>query len=156
MDLWSEIEKNMKWIALAAVVLFAIFSVVSSWGGGGGVSASASHILVSTEDEVDDLLAQLLKTDDGSDAQLKLFADLAKEHSKCPSGSRGGGALGSFGRGQMVPEFDKVVFEEAVGKIHKVKTQFGWHLVLTTKRTDPTADKTTADDPAEADDKKEL
>ncbi|ETV99671.1 hypothetical protein H310_07737 [Aphanomyces invadans] len=153
MDVWSEVEKNMKWIALAAVVLFAIFSMVSSWGGGGGVSASASHILVSTEDEVDDLLAQLHKTADGSEAQLKLFAELAKAHSKCPSGSRGGGALGSFGRGQMVPEFDKVVFEEAVGKIHKVKTQFGWHLVLTTQRTDPNEK---APDAAEEEDKKDL
>ncbi|KAF0691713.1 Aste57867_17125 [Aphanomyces stellatus] len=153
MDLWNEIEGNMKWIVLASVVLFALFSVVSSWGGGGGgVTASASHILVPTEEQVDDLFAQLHKTADGSDEQLKLFSDLAKKYSKCPSGARGGGALGSFGRGQMVPEFDRVVFEDAVGKIHKVKTQFGWHLVLTTSRTDPDAGA----DAEEEEDKKEL
>ncbi|CAK4635400.1 hypothetical protein LEN26_010291 [Aphanomyces euteiches] len=154
MELVSFVENNMKWIVLAAVVLFALFNIVSSWGGGGGASASASHILVNTEDEVDDLLAQLHKTADGSDAQLKLFADLAKTHSKCPSGARGGGALGTFGRGQMVPEFDKVVFEEAVGKIHKVKTQFGWHLVLTTERNDPNAKQEEA--AVAEEDKKEL
>ena len=58
------------------------------------------------------------------------FADAAKEHSSCPSGQRGGN-LGDFGRGQMVPEFDKAVFELEVGEVTKtpVKTQFGYHLI---------------------------
>ncbi len=63
--------------------------------------ASARHILVSSEDECNDLKQQII---DGSD-----FADLASAHSQCPSGKQGGD-LGSFSLGQMVPEFDTVVF----------------------------------------------
>ena len=64
------------------------------------------------------------------------FADLAKAHSKCPSGSEGG-ELGEFRPGQMVPEFDKVVFSAPVGVVQgPVKTQFGYHLVEVTSRTD--------------------
>ena len=63
--------------------------------------------------------------EDGSD-----FAELAKAHSKCPSGQQGG-ALGEFSQGQMVPKFDQVVFNEEVGKVHgPVKTQFGYHTCL--------------------------
>ena len=63
------------------------------------------------------------------------FAELAQAHSACPSG-RKGGDLGEFTHGQMVPEFDKVAFEQEVGTVSEpVKTQFGYHLVLTTKKT---------------------
>ncbi len=63
------------------------------------------------------------------------FADLAKEHSQCPSGAKGGD-LGTFGPGQMVPEFDTVVFSDAVGQVHgPVQTQFGYHLIEITSRT---------------------
>ncbi|KAL4086067.1 hypothetical protein PRIC1_014689 [Phytophthora ramorum] len=92
--------------------------------------ARASHILVPTEEECDEILKELEQSDD-LEAD---FARLAKERSKCPS-SRKGGDLGSFGRGQMVPEFDKVAFESPVGEVHKVQTQFGWHLVLITDRS---------------------
>ena len=62
------------------------------------------------------------------------FAALAKQHSQCPSGQQGGD-LGEFGQGQMVPEFDKVVFHEEVNVVHgPIKTQFGFHLVEVTKR----------------------
>ena len=48
-----------------------------------------------------------------------------------------GGSLGSFSPKQMVPEFDKVVFNEAVGVIHgPIKTQFGSHLILIESRDD--------------------
>lgn len=95
------------------------------------IQAHASHILVDTEAQADELNAQLSAT-----ANLSvMFAKLAKEHSKCPSG-RKGGDLGVFGRGQMVPEFDKVAFGGEIGVVHKVKTQFGWHLVLVTRRID--------------------
>jgi peptidyl-prolyl cis-trans isomerase C len=90
-------------------------------------TASARHILVPTEQECLDLKA---KIDGGED-----FAALAKKHSKCPSG-RSGGDLGSFGPGQMVKEFDTVVFNEAVGEVHgPVKTQFGYHLLEVTSRS---------------------
>lgn len=90
--------------------------------------ASARHILVDTESECEDLKNQI---EDGAD-----FAELAKAHSKCPSGGRGG-ALGEFSPGQMVREFDEVVFNESVGGVHgPVKTQFGYHLIQVTERSE--------------------
>jgi peptidyl-prolyl cis-trans isomerase C len=89
--------------------------------------ATASHILVTTEKECLELKAKL---DKGA-----AFDSLAKQHSSCPSGQRGGD-LGEFGPGQMVKEFDDVVFSAAVGEVHgPVKTQFGYHLLKITKRT---------------------
>ncbi len=90
-------------------------------------SASARHILVNSEDECLKLKKEI---EDGTD-----FAESAKKHSKCPSGAEGG-ALGEFHPGQMVPEFDKVVFNEEIGKVHgPIKTQFGYHLIEITSRT---------------------
>ena len=57
------------------------------------------------------------------------FAVEAKEHSDCPSGAEGG-SLGWFGRGMMVPEFDKVAFEMKKGEVSGVvSTQFGYHII---------------------------
>ena len=57
------------------------------------------------------------------------FAAEAKEHSDCPSGAEGG-SLGWFGRGMMVPEFDKVAFEMKKGEVSGVvSTQFGYHII---------------------------
>ncbi len=82
----------------------------------------ASHILVETEDEAKAIKAQL---DDGAD-----FAELAKEKSTGPSGPNGG-ALGWFGKGQMVPEFEAAVVALDKGAVSEpVQTQFGWHLVI--------------------------
>ena len=90
--------------------------------------ASARHILVPTEEQCSD---NKTKIEAGSD-----FAELAKEHSKCPSGSRGGD-LGTFGPGQMVKEFDEVVFSADVNSVQgPVKTQFGYHLLEVTSRED--------------------
>ncbi|MEK7308237.1 MAG: peptidylprolyl isomerase [Nitrospirota bacterium] len=89
--------------------------------------ACARHILVSTQEECENLKKQI---EGGAD-----FAELAKKHSKCPSGKKGGD-LGEFSPGQMVAEFDKVVFSEEVGKVHgPVKTQFGFHLIEITSRS---------------------
>ena len=91
-------------------------------------SASARHILVDEKSTCDELKSQI---EAGTD-----FAAVAKQHSKCPSG-REGGDLGTFRPGQMVPEFDKVVFSAEVGKVHgPVKTQFGYHLIEITKRSE--------------------
>jgi peptidyl-prolyl cis-trans isomerase C len=88
--------------------------------------AAASHILVKTEEECSNIKKQI---EEGSD-----FAQMAKEHSQCPSGQRGGD-LGKFSPGQMVREFDEVVFSEEVGKVHgPIKTQFGYHLIKITSR----------------------
>ncbi len=57
------------------------------------------------------------------------FAEMARQHSDGPSGPKGGD-LGRFVRGQMVPEFDQVVFELAPGTVSEiVETQFGFHII---------------------------
>jgi len=90
------------------------------------IMANARHILVPTEKECLSLKQQI-------EAGAK-FEDIAKKHSQCPSGSQGGD-LGKFSKGQMVPEFDSVVFTAEVNKVHgPVKTQFGYHLIEITKR----------------------
>ncbi len=90
--------------------------------------ASARHILVETEQQCKELKAEI---EGGAD-----FAELAKKHSSCPSGS-GGGGLGQFGPGEMVKEFDEVVFSAELNKVQgPVKTQFGYHLLEVTSRTD--------------------
>ena len=62
------------------------------------------------------------------------FAALAKEHSACPSSSKGGD-LGEFTHGQMVKEFDEAAFTLPIGKVSEpVKTQFGYHLILVTDK----------------------
>lgn len=91
-------------------------------------TARARHILVKSEEECRNLKKDI---EGGTD-----FADAAKQHSQCPSGQKGGD-LGEFGRGQMVPEFDTVVFSEDLGKVHgPIKTQFGFHLIEITHRAD--------------------
>ena len=90
--------------------------------------ASARHILVPTEEMCNEIKDQI---EAGGD-----FATMAAEHSECPSGKQGGD-LGEFGPGQMVPEFDTVVFSAEVGTVKgPVKTQFGFHLLEVTNRTD--------------------
>jgi peptidyl-prolyl cis-trans isomerase C len=90
--------------------------------------ASARHILVATEAACQELKQKIAA---GSD-----FAAVAREHSLCPS-KRDGGALGAFSPGQMVREFDEVVFTGEVGKVlGPVKTQFGYHLIEVTARTE--------------------
>ncbi len=90
--------------------------------------ASARHILVDDEKMCNDLIEQI---NNGTD-----FGELAKQHSKCPSGQQGGD-LGEFGPGAMVPEFDQVVFNEEIGKAHgPVKTDFGYHVLEITSRED--------------------
>lgn len=89
--------------------------------------ASARHILVETEEQCLDLKKQI---SEGAD-----FAEVAAEHSLCPSGAQGG-ELGQFGPGMMVPEFDKVVFSADVGSVEgPVETEFGYHLVEVTSRS---------------------
>ena len=89
--------------------------------------AKARHILVDSKDVAEDLKDDI---EGGAD-----FGDVAREHSTCPS-SRQGGDLGEFGRGQMVPEFDEVVFSAPVGEVQgPVRTQFGYHLIEVTSRS---------------------
>lgn len=89
-------------------------------------SANARHILVDTEAECLELKAEI---EAGAD-----FAAVARANSACPSRMRGGD-LGTFARGQMVKEFDEVVFSGELNKVlGPVRTQFGYHLIEVTKR----------------------
>ncbi len=89
--------------------------------------ASARHLLVDTEEQC---LALKAEIEAGKD-----FAEVAQQHSSCPSKMQGGD-LGTFGPGQMVPEFDKVVFSAEINQVQgPVKTQFGYHLLEVTSRT---------------------
>ncbi len=83
---------------------------------------NASHIIVETEEEARALRAEL---DEGAD-----FAELAREHSM-DGAAAGGGSLGWFGLGAMIPEFEEAVQELEVGEyMGPLETSFGWHLVL--------------------------
>lgn len=92
----------------------------------------ARHILLKSEEEARKVIAEL---DKGGD-----FAELAREHSTGPSGPQGGD-LGFFGRGRMVPAFEKQAFDLAPGAYSKdpVQTQFGWHVIKVEeeRRTEP-------------------
>lgn len=97
------------------------------------LKADASHILIKggaeAANKLEDIKASI------GDSPVK-FAEAAAEYSSCPSGRKGGN-LGQFGPGQMVKEFDQVVFSEPVGVVHgPIKTQFGYHLIYINERND--------------------
>ena len=89
--------------------------------------AVARHILVDSEDAARNLKSEI----EGGAA----FDDLARQHSSCPSGQQGG-SLGEFSKGQMVPEFDEVVFSDLpLNEVSEpVQTQFGYHLIVVEER----------------------
>jgi peptidyl-prolyl cis-trans isomerase C len=93
-------------------------------------TASAKHILVATEEEANNIKAEI-------EESKITFEDAAKKYSTCPSKEQGGD-LGSFGRGMMVPEFEDAAFGAEIGKVTEaVKTQFGYHLILVEQKNDP-------------------
>jgi len=93
----------------------------------------ARHILIKSDDENEKSTAEALAKAEKIKATLttKNFAQMAQLHSDDPGSKSKGGSLGSFSRGQMVPEFEKAAFSAPVGKIlAPVKSQFGYHLIL--------------------------
>jgi peptidyl-prolyl cis-trans isomerase C len=81
----------------------------------------AQHILVNQEFEAKDILKKL--------EEGQSFEDLARDYSECPSG-KDGGHLGEFGRGMMVPSFEKAAYALNMGEISPpVRTQFGFHII---------------------------
>lgn len=82
----------------------------------------ASHILVLNETHAKELIDKIKKGDS--------FEELARQFSKCPSG-KNGGDLGFFGKGMMVPEFERAAWSLDKGKFTEkpVKTQFGFHII---------------------------
>lgn len=98
---------------------------------------AASHILLmyagsmrstatrSKEEALQEIQSLKGKLDDGAD-----FAELARAHSDCPSGANGG-SLGTFSKGQMVPEFEEATLALEPGAYSDVvETSFGYHLIL--------------------------
>lgn len=88
----------------------------------------ARHILVASEAEARNALAEARRP--GAD-----FAELARRRSTGP-GSREGGDLGFFKRGDMIPEFAEAAFALQPGQIspNPVRTQFGWHVIKVEER----------------------
>lgn len=87
---------------------------------------SAKHILVDDEEQAKKIAKEI--------EEGKSFEDAAKEYSTCPSKEKGGD-LGFFGKGQMVPEFEKAAFEAEVNTVvGPVATQFGYHLIKVEKK----------------------
>jgi len=96
------------------------------WGRKKKATAAARHILVDSEEQCAALKVEI---EAGAD-----FTDLAKQHSTCPSGQKGGD-LGTFRERQMVKEFNDVVFTAELHQVHgPIKTQFGYHLIEITER----------------------
>lgn len=92
-------------------------------------SVKASHILVDSKEKAEDIISEI--------EAGKSFEDAAKEYSSCPSAEEGG-RLGEFSRGQMVKEFEDVAFSQEINQISEpVKSQFGYHIILTTERNSP-------------------
>lgn len=86
---------------------------------------TAQHILVNHEYEAIDLQKKL--------SEGVSFEDLARDFSECPSGKEGGN-LGEFGKGMMVPSFEKAAFQLMPGEVSGiVRTQFGYHLIKRTR-----------------------
>jgi peptidyl-prolyl cis-trans isomerase C len=89
------------------------------------MQVKASHILVQTLEEAQQLRSQISTFED--------FSMLAKTKSMCPS-SRQGGDLGPFGKGMMVKPFEDAAFGLEVGNVSgPVQTQFGYHLIFRTE-----------------------
>lgn len=116
-----------------------------------GEEVEASHILVkfdeASKDKAKDEARALAKIKD-LHAKVKAggdFAKLAGEHSDDPGSKTQGGSLGYFGKGRMVPEFEKTSFAMKNGEVSApFKTQFGYHIIKRTgfrpARTEPLAE----------------
>jgi peptidyl-prolyl cis-trans isomerase C len=104
-------------------------------------SVQASHILIAVDKaDAPEVKAEKKAKIDALKKQLNEgadFATLAEENSDCPSGKRAGGDLGTFAKGQMVPEFETVAFELKDGDVSEViETQFGYHIIKKTATVD--------------------
>lgn len=84
-------------------------------------SAIVRHILVKDKELAEQLKKKIQA---GTD-----FGKIAKQHSTCPSGKKGG-ELGDIKKGQLVGPIDKAVFTLTERELHgPIKSQFGWHLL---------------------------
>lgn len=94
----------------------------------------ARHILITAEGKEDSKVRAEIENI-AKEVTPQNFAKMADKYTQDPSGKGKGGDLGTFGKGRMVPEFDKVAFEQRPGTISApIKTQFGYHLLLVEKK----------------------
>ena len=117
------------------------------------VKVEASHILIKTVDDSYNALSDKVVEEAKVKAQEVLdkalagedFAELAKKYSQDASASEGG-TLGFFGKGEMVEEFEKAVFNLKVGEItpELVQTQFGYHIIKKTGEQNSTLEDSLA------------
>jgi parvulin-like peptidyl-prolyl isomerase len=98
----------------------------------------ARHVLLSAHDGDADLDAKARARADSLLAAIRAgadFADVARRFSQDPGSAVSGGDLGWFGRGRMVPEFDRAAFALKTGEVSPVvKSQFGYHIVKLDER----------------------
>lgn len=96
-----------------------------------GQTVTASHILVDSGEKAAEIRADI-------EAGKVTFEEAAKSFSSCPS-KENGGELGTFGRGQMVKEFEDAAFNMNEGELSSpVQTQFGWHLIKVVSKSEAT------------------
>ncbi len=104
-----------------------------------GQQVTARHIIITTQGMSDEEVAQARERIESIREELLAgadFAELAREHSEDGSAQQGGD-LGTFGPGQMVPEFEQAAFGLEEGEISEVvRTQFGFHIIQVTERMD--------------------
>ncbi|MGI6119055.1 MAG: peptidylprolyl isomerase [Desulfosporosinus sp.] len=100
-------------------------------------SVKAHHILVGTEEEAKAIIKQLEAASKKEAAILPLFKQLAKDKSTEPGAKESSGDLGTFTKGQMVPEFEEAAFAQKVGTFSPtpVKTEFGYHIIFVEAHT---------------------
>ena len=112
---------------------FAFFEATRTTSSNAVIAATfkqvqALHILVPNERQANDIRAEIM-AGENQQAIFSNFMRAARKYSTCPSGSSGG-ILGWFGRGDMVPAFERAAFELPNGQVSEpVKTQFGYHLI---------------------------
>ena len=119
------LERQSNWAKVQFTVWIWDKSLTSDPTTVDGFTVQASHILVETEAEANELLGQL---SEGAD-----FSEIAKQYYIDRASGAKGGDLGQFGRGDLRPEFEEVVFRLRVGEVSGVvKTDLGYHII---KRT---------------------
>lgn len=92
-----------------------------------GSEVRASHILVDSEEDAKNILQRIQRGES--------FSVLAEKFSRDKASAKNGGDLGFFGRGRMVPEFERVAFSLKAGEVsNPVRTRFGYHIIKVTDR----------------------
>ncbi len=137
-----QLRQQLRWQAIAMTLAQKDAEKRLGHPYSGADFVKASHILIAIKQPAPDAKAEeKLKVEQEAldkiktiaadiKAGKKTFKDAAKEYSEDPSAKQNNGQLGTFGRGQMVPEFEKAAFSMKTGEISEpIKTQFGYHII---------------------------